>query len=42
MQIFDTVARSNAADTANCCQKMSNSHVEKDLNMNEHLNLNLE
>ena len=42
MQIFEPIARSNAADTANSCQIMSYSHVEKDLNRNEQLNLNLE
>ena len=42
MHISDQVARGNAADTANGCQMMSYSHVEKDLNRNEHLNLNLE
>ena len=41
MQIFHSIARGNA-DTASGCQMMSYSHVEKDLNMNEHLNLNLE
>ena len=41
MQILDPVARGNAADTTNGCQMMSYSHVEKDLNRNEHLNLNL-
>ena len=38
MQIFDPNALSNAADTADTCQMMSYSHVEKDLNRNEHLN----
>ena len=38
MQIFNPIARGNAA----ACQMMSYSHVEKDLNKNEHLNLNLE
>ena len=42
MQIFDPVACGNAANTANGCQMMSYFHVEKDLNRNEHLNLNLE
>ena len=40
MQIFDPIARGNAADTSNGCQMISYSHVEKDLNRNEHLNLN--
>ena len=31
MQIFDLITRDNASDTANCCQMMSYSHVEKDL-----------
>ena len=38
MQIFDPNALGNAADTADTCQMMSYSHVEKDLNRNEHLN----
>ena len=38
MEIFESIARGNAAT----CQMMSLSHVEKDLNRNEHLNLNLE
>ena len=38
MQIFDPIA----CDTANGCQTMSFSHVEKDINRKEHLNLNLE
>ena len=42
MQIFDPITCGNAADTANSCQMMSYSHVEKDLNRNEHFNLNLE
>ena len=42
MQIFDPVARGNAADTTNACQMMNYSHVEKDLSRNEHLNLFLE
>ena len=37
MQIFDPIARGNAA----ACQMMSYSHTEKYLNRNEHLNLNL-
>ena len=36
MQIFDQIARGNATDTANGCQMMSYSHVEKDLNRNKH------
>ena len=40
MQIFNPKARGKASDTSNGCQMMSNSHVEKDLNRNEHLNLN--
>ena len=42
MQIFDTIARDNTADTTNACQMMSCPLVKKDLNSNEHLNLNLE
>ena len=42
MYVFDAKARDNAAYTVNDCQMMSYSHVEKDLNRNEHLNLNLE
>ena len=42
MHIFDPIARRNAADTTNSCQVMSYSLVEKDLNENEHFNLNLE
>ena len=42
MHIFDPTACGNAGDTTNCCQMMSYSHLEKDLNKNEHLNLNLE
>ena len=38
MQIFGPVASGIAA----VCQMMSYSHVEKDLNRNEHLILNLE
>ena len=37
MQIFDPIARGNAA----ACQMMSYSHIEKYLNRNEHLNLDL-
>ena len=36
MKIFDPIVCGNAADTANGCQMMSYSHVEKDLNRNEH------
>ena len=42
MQISDPIARDNPAGTTNGCQMMSYSHAEKDLNRNEHLNLNLE
>ena len=42
MQIFYPNALGNAADTTDTCQMMSCSHVEKDLNRNEHLNLKLE
>ena len=42
MEIFDPIACVNVAAIANGCQMMSYSHVEKDLNSNEHLNLNLE
>ena len=42
MQIFDPIARINAADSTNGCQMMSYSHVEKDLNTNEHSNLDLD
>ena len=41
MQIFNQIARGNG-DTSKCCQMMSYPQVEKDLNMNENLNLNLE
>ena len=41
MQIFNPVARGKAADTANGRQMMRYSHVEIDLNRNEHFNLNL-
>ena len=41
MQIFDPIAGGNAADTANGYQMMSYSHIETDLNRNEHLNLNI-
>ena len=40
MQNFDPIAHGNTADTANGCQMISYSHVEKDLNRNEDLNLN--
>ena len=36
------IARGNAADTTNGCQMTNFSYVEKDLNSNEHLNINLE
>ena len=42
MQIFEPIAGDNAADTSNGCQMMSYSHVEKDPQRNEYLNLNLE
>ena len=42
MQIFYPNALGNVADTTDTCQMMSYSHVEKDLNRNEHLNLKLE
>ena len=42
MQIFDPIARGNDADTVNCFQEMSHSHVEKDLSRNENFELNLE
>ena len=42
MQIFGPVALGDAADSANGCQMTNYSHVEKDLNRNEHLKLNLE
>ena len=38
MQIFDPKTRGNAA----ACEMASYSHVEKDLNKNEHVNLNFE
>ena len=37
-EVFDPIARGKAA----ACEMMSFSHVEKDLNRNEHLNLNPE
>ena len=40
--IFDAITRGNAANTTNGCQMTRYSHVEKDLNMTEYLNLNLE
>ena len=42
MQIFEPIACGKAIDTASGCQMMNYSHSEKDLNKNEHLNLNLE
>ena len=42
MQIFDPIVCGNAADTANDCQMMSFSHIEKDLNRNKYSKLNLE
>ena len=42
MQIFDAIACGNTADIASGCQMMSYSPMEKHLNGNEHLNLNLE
>ena len=39
MHISDPIARGNA-DTASGFQMMSCSHVEKDLNRNEHLHKN--
>ena len=42
MPIFDPIDHGYAAVTASGCQMMSYSHEEKDLNGNEHLNLNLE
>ena len=42
MQMFNPVACGNAADNANGFQMMSYSHVEENLNRNEHLNINLE
>ena len=39
---FWTIARGNSAGTASGWQLMSHSHVEKDLKLNENLNLNLE
>ena len=42
MEIFDPMARGNAADITNGWHMMSFSHAEKDLNRDEHLKLNLE
>ena len=42
MQIFDLMAHGNDAATANGCQIMRYSFIEKDLNRNDHLDLNLE
>ena len=42
MQIFDPVACGDTADNASGCQMMGHSHVEKDLNRNDHLNSYLE
>ena len=42
MQISDPVASGKAADTCNGFQMRSYSHVEKYVNRNEQLNLNLE
>ena len=42
MHIFDPIARGDTAETANGCQVMRYYHLKKDLNRNEHLNLNLE
>ena len=42
MQIFDPAGRGSAANIANGFQMMSYYHVEKYLNRNEHLKLNLE
>ena len=41
MQIIDLIIRSNNADNSSGCQLMSDPHVEKDLNRNEYLILNL-
>ena len=40
--MFGPIARYQAADITSGCQTMSYTHVEKDLNRNEHLNLNIE
>ena len=42
MQVFDPVAHGNDTDTANDCQMMNYSPVERNLNRNDDLNLNLE
>ena len=42
MHIFDPVGHGNTADSTNGCQRIGCSYVEKDLNRNEHLNLNIE
>ena len=39
MQIFDPIPCGNAADITNGCQMMSYSHLEKDLNTNENLEI---
>ena len=39
--MFGPNARYQAADITNGCQTMSYTHVEKDRNRNEHLNLNI-
>ena len=41
-EILNPIACGNTADIANGCHLMSYSHVEKDVNRNEHLNLNHE
>ena len=41
MQIFDPIARDNAANTTNDCQMMSYSNVEKDINRNGHINFKI-
>ena len=42
MQIFDPTGQANVAGTVTCCAMISHSHVDKDLDKNEHLQLNLE
>ena len=42
MEIFELIARYNAVNTANGYHVLSYSYVEKGVNGNEHLNLNLE
>ena len=42
MQIFDPTGQANVAGTVTCCAMISHSHVDKDLDKNEHLKLNLE